>query len=417
MRILLLARYGSVTGGTESYVRELCEGLRAAGHDVALAYRFDPDYSRPEVKAGMQLGAISSRNAAPTATELAEVRRAVEAFAPEMIHVHNVDAAWMPGVLSRMAPVIHGIHDHRLDCPTGTRYWAAWGKACEVAPGGWCLGYNVAAHCGSLKANATLEPLRAWRRAHRAAQKGPALQVFSDYMRDEIARAGIRAPITVTPYPTPRLDVPLAAPERLRKGNGSVTSSQGTGGSDGRPVVLGMGRLTKEKGFDVLLEALDHLPTAVHVVIGGTGHHAAALRQRAAKVPERHRVTFTGWLDRSALAALYGKASVFALPSAWPEPFGIVGLEAMSHGLPVVATDVGGVRQWLVQGETGLAVRPRDAKAFAAALVTLLGDPETRARMGAAGAARAATEFSLERHVTAVLEMYEQARRGREVAA
>jgi glycosyltransferase involved in cell wall biosynthesis len=128
-------------------------------------------------------------------------------------------------------------------------------------------------------------------------------------------------------------------------------------------------------------------------------------------------VTFTGWLDRGALAALYEQAAVFALPSAWPEPFGIVGLEAMSAGLPVVATDVGGVRQWLADGETGIAVRPRDPRAFAAALGTLLGDPDMRARMGAAASARAVGEFSLAGHLARVLSMYEQARRGREVAA
>ena len=238
MRILQVARYASVAGGTEAYVRELCEGLRRAGHEVALAYRFDPDPLRPEVKAGMQLGAISSRNASPTATELAEVRRAVDALRPDVIHVHNVDASWLPGALAKMAPAIHGVHDHRLDCPTGTRYWASWGKACDIAPGGLCLGYNVAAHCGSLRANATLEPFRAWRRAHRAAQKGPAIQVFSDYMRGELVRAGITVPVAVTPYPAPRLAEPGALPAD----------------EDARPVVLATGRLTKEKGFDLLLD-------------------------------------------------------------------------------------------------------------------------------------------------------------------
>ena len=89
----------------------------------------------------------------------------------------------------------------------------------------------------------------------------------------------------------------------------------------------------------------------------------------------------------------------------------------MSAGLAVVATDAGGVRQWLADGETGIAVPPRDPRAFAAAVARLLRDGDLRKRMGAAGKARAQNDFSLERHVTAVLEMYAQARRGREVAA
>jgi glycosyltransferase involved in cell wall biosynthesis len=401
MRILQVARYASVTGGTEAYVRELCAGLRSAGHDVALAYRFDPDDTRPEVKAGMQLGAITSRNAAPTQTERNEVRRAVASFRPDVIHVHNVDPPWLPSLLNGLAPTVHGVHDHRLDCPTGTRYLAGWGRACEVAPGGKCLGYNLAAHCGSLRANATLEPYRRWRRAHRAAQRGPAIQVFSDYMRGEIERAGITTPVTVTPYPAPQ-------PAAVKAGIVDI---------DKRPVVFASGRLTKEKGFDLLLDALDRLAPATHVVIGGTGHHEAALIERAKAVPSRHGVTFTGWLDRETIAAWYGRATVFAMPSAWPEPFGIVGLEAMSAGLPVVATDVGGVRQWLVDGVTGIAVPPRDPGAFAGALHCLLADATLRRTMGAAGRERVMKEFSLERHVASVLEMYEQARRGREVAA
>jgi glycosyltransferase involved in cell wall biosynthesis len=381
-------------------VRELSAGLRNAGHEVALAYRFDPDDTRPEVRAGMQLGAITSRNVAPTATERNEVRRAVAAFRPDLIHVHNVDAPWLPGMLSSLAPAVHGIHDHRLDCPTGTRYLAGWGRACEIAPGGKCLGYNLAAHCGSLRANATLEPYRRWRRAHRAAQRGPAIQVFSDYMSGELRRAGIATPVTVTPYPAPQ---PVAA---------SVIEEP-----DRRPVVFATGRLTKEKGFDLLLDSLQALAPAVHVVIGGAGHHSSALVERSKTVPSRHRVTFTGWLDRATIAGWYGRATVFAMPSAWPEPFGIVGLEAMSAGLPVVATDVGGVRQWLVDGVTGIAVPPRDPGAFAGALHCLLADTTLRRTMGAAGRERVAKDFSLERHVASVLEMYEQARRGREVAA
>lgn len=400
MRILQVARYASVSGGTEAYVRELCAGLRDAGHEVALAYRFDPDDTRPEVRAGMQLGAISSRNATPTATERNEVRRAVAAFRPDVIHVHNVDAPWLPVLLGSLAPAIHGVHDHRLDCPTGTRYLAGWGRACDVAPGGKCLGYNLAAHCGSLKANATLEPYRRWRRAHRAAQRGPAIQVFSDYMRSEILRAGITTPVTVTPYPAPR---PVDAVEIAE--------------ADPRPVVFSSGRLTREKGFDLLFDALDRLVPPVHVVIGGTGHHEAALRARVGFVPSRHRVTFTGWLDAASVAGWYRRASVFALPSAWPEPFGIVGLEAGRAGLPVVATDVGGIRQWLVDGVTGFAVPPRDEAAFAGALHSLLADATLRRTMGAAAREHVTKEFSLERHVASVLAMYEQARRGREVAA
>lgn len=400
MRVFQLARYGSVKGGTEAYIAELSRGLREAGHEVALGYRFDPDSSRAEVRAGTQIAALSSRNETPTDIELAEVTRAIESFRPDVVHAHNVEASWLPDVVRRLAPVVTAVHDHRLDCPTGTRYWAAWNKACTVAPGAACLGYNVAAHCGSLRANATLEPYLRWRRLHRAAVDGPAIQVFSDHMAQALRRSGIRAPVTVTPYPCPVLpDAPPA--ER----------------GDDRPLVFAPGRATKEKGFDLLLDALPSLTAPVHVAIAGTGHHLAALRRKAARAPRRHRVQFLGWLDRRDLAAWYAAADVVAVPSAWPEPFGIVGLEAMAAGRPVVATDLGGVREWLVPNETGFAVPPRDAAGFAAAIARLVGDAELRGRMGAAARARVDALHTLDCHVDRIVELYRHACRGWEKAA
>lgn len=400
MRVLQVARYGSVKGGAEAYVAELCRGLRDAGHDVALAYAFDPDDTRAEVRDGRRLNAILSSGDAPTVAEARAVREVLESFRPDVVHVHNVDAAWLPGLIDRTAPVLTAVHDHRLDCPTGTRYWAAWGRACTAGPGAACLGYNLVAHCGSLKANATLQPFLRWRRLHRAAVNGPPIQVFSSFMQDAIRRAGIRAPVSVTPYPCP--DLPAARP-----------ATRG----DERPLVFATGRITKEKGFDLLLDSLQHVTTPVHCVIAGDGHHLPALRAAAAKVPSRHRVDFAGWIDRATLAAWYAASTIVAVPSAWPEPFGIVGLEAMAAGKPVVATDTGGVREWLDPGVTGVAVTPRDATGFARALDELLRDPEAQSRMGAAGRQRVTQHFALGDHVSVIEEIYRQARRGWEKAA
>ena len=381
-------------------VRELCAGLRDAGHDVALAYRFDPDDTRPEVRAGAQIAAITSRGTTPTAVEAAEVRKFVTAYAPDVIHIHNAEAAWLPARCDRIAPVVSAVHDHRLDCPTGTRYWAAWSRACDVSPGAACLGYNVAAHCGSLRANATLEPYLQWKRLHAAARRGPQIQVFSEFMRRMLMRVGIEAAIDVTPYPATRLpDAPL-----VDRG-------------DPRPVVFAHGRATKEKGFDLLLDAMAAVEVPAHLVIAGDGHHLPALRRAAHAVPKRHRVTFLGWTERDALAGWLRAATVAAVPSAWPEPFGIAGLEAMSSGLPVVASDLGGIREWLDDGVTGIAVPARDPAAFGRAIARLLTDAPLRERMGAAARARIESDFTRDAHIDRVVALYEHARRSWKEAA
>ena len=384
MRVLQVARFGSFKGGAETYVAALCEGLRDARHDVALAYAIDPDLDRPEVESGYAIPALAGGDA-----DEASLGEAIEDFAPDVVHVHTADVAWVAPAVARRAPMLLAVHDHRLDSPTGTKYWAAWRKPCTIRPGVWCLAFNVAGHCGSLRANASLEPYRGWREA-RAAARGLNLQVFSEHMRGELARAGLDSPrVVVTPYPIP------PAAEVLYPLD-----------DDARPVVFASGRLNKEKGFHQLIEAIARVRTAAHLVIAGSGHEREKLEKRARSVYGPHRITFTGWLSPEALAGWRARAAVIAVPSMWPEPFGIVGLEAMAASRAVVAFDSGGIREWLTDGANGRLVPTGDVRGFARALEELLGDEAARAHMGAAGRARAETEFSLGAHVEKMTGLY-----------
>jgi glycosyltransferase involved in cell wall biosynthesis len=98
------------------------------------------------------------------------------------------------------------------------------------------------------------------------------------------------------------------------------------------------------------------------------------------------------------------------MPSLWPEPFGLVGIEALAAGRPVVASATGGVGDWLADGVNGLLVRPGDAPALAGALNELLDDPARQRAMGAAGSEMVAARFTPEQHVAALLDAYRRAR-------
>ena len=108
---------------------------------------------------------------------------------------------------------------------------------------------------------------------------------------------------------------------------------------------------------------------------------------------------FTGWLDQGGVEALYARAAVVVCPSVWNEPFGLVGLEAMAHSRPVAAFAVGGVPEWLTDGETGFLAPRRDTAALGAAVERLLRDPELAARLGRGGRRSLETRFSRERHM------------------
>jgi glycosyltransferase involved in cell wall biosynthesis len=158
------------------------------------------------------------------------------------------------------------------------------------------------------------------------------------------------------------------------------------------PEVLYAGRLSSEKGVLELMEAADGLD----LVVAGDG----PLRQR---VPGA-----LGFVHHDELLQLYARAAVVVCPSL-REGFGVACLEAMAHGRPVVATAVGGLRDLVVDGETGLVVPPRDVGALRSALDRLLGDRELRRRLGAAGRRRAEERFSWASATDATLAAYAEA--------
>jgi glycogen synthase len=158
------------------------------------------------------------------------------------------------------------------------------------------------------------------------------------------------------------------------------------------PEILYAGRLSAEKGVLELLEAARGLP----LVVAGDG----PLRPQ---VPDAR-----GFVPHDELKRLYARAAVVACPSR-REGFGVACLEAMAHGRPVVATGVGGLRDLVVDGETGIVVPPRDPAALRDALERLLGDSELRRRLGAAGRERARQHFSWEDATDATLLAYDDA--------
>ena len=158
------------------------------------------------------------------------------------------------------------------------------------------------------------------------------------------------------------------------------------------PEVLYAGRLSPEKGVLELVEAA----TGLNLVVAGDG-------------PLRPRVPGSrGFLPHDELERLYARAAVVACPSR-REGFGVACLEAMAHGRPVVATDVGGLRDLVVDGKTGILVPPGDAAALRTALQRLLGDPDLRRRLGAAGRERARERFSWAAVTDASVAVYAEA--------
>ncbi len=181
--------------------------------------------------------------------------------------------------------------------------------------------------------------------------------------------------------------------------------------NDGRPNILFVGRLEKRKGFEHLLGAYEalksHIPEARLIVVGAFDKEDKEPYVKHARERGIRDVRFVGYVPSEHLPRYYKTCAVCCTPSTGAESFGIVLLEAMASGKPIVATNIPGYRSVLQDGVQGLLVAPEDEAALAAALERILLNPEMARKMGEAGLRRA-QEFSWDKVTAQVVEYYRE---------
>jgi glycosyltransferase involved in cell wall biosynthesis len=187
-----------------------------------------------------------------------------------------------------------------------------------------------------------------------------------------------------------------------------------TVGRDGRSRLLAAGRLVRRKGFDTAIAALRELRDTELVIAGGPAEgpmesdpEAARLRWVAEECGVSDRVLMPGKVVHDAMPALYRSVDAVVC-TPWYEPFGLVPLEAMACGVPVVATAVGGMKETVEHGVTGTLVQEHDPSAVAAAVRPYLEDDRLREATGIAGRARACASYSWDAIGAETLKIYEQ---------
>jgi glycosyltransferase involved in cell wall biosynthesis len=173
--------------------------------------------------------------------------------------------------------------------------------------------------------------------------------------------------------------------------------------NNGRPVVLTPARLTEQKGHQYLLQAALNVPDALFV-LAGDGPERCSLEKQAVSLGLSDRIVFLG--HRKDVQELLAQCDLFVLPSLF-EGLPLSVLEAMAAGKPVIASNIGGTNEAVVNGETGLLVPPGDPDALADAIRTLLSDPSLARRMAAAAKERVSSEFSVEQMVARTTAIYD----------
>ena len=306
---------------------------------------------------------------------------------PDIAHLHNIAHQLSPSIIHTLAspiPIVQTLHDYKL------------------------IDWNYLHYPRTIGLGEQLV-LRAERALHQLLRSYSYIDRFiapSTYMKDVCVRAGIRAgKITVIPYmvhPHPKPS-PLAGEGRRSRA------------SRGKPYLLFAGRLSPEKGLDVLLEAMKLLPN-LRLKIVGDGPLQATLRDSSAdqgrlQNDKLNNVQFLGNLDQTALQRLMANATALVVPSLWPENSPLVIYEAYTQGIPVIASNIGGIPE-LVQGtKTGFLVAPNNVQALAQNIKDFMALPEqTKYAMGQAGKLCIRNLANPQNILASTLRLYESTR-------
>lgn len=362
LRVLHIHERAGFYGGVEQILHDTARGLMGRGWPQGLLHA-DPQPQADYLAAFAQSG---------TGDDL------IAAFAPDILFLHKVEDPARVADLARRYPTVRMVHDHDLVCLRRHKYFPLTGRICDRPAGTACY-LNLCCVQRAAPGSAlpiALKGLGEVKAAIRANREVRRLMVGSRWMERELVMNGLdpeRVAI-VPPIPAALADAQPVPPSL-------------------EPEVLFVGQLIRGKGVDLLLKALVGVPGDWHATIVGTGNHLEACRALAGELKLAERVTFTGWVPHQDLESYYGRAAVCVVPSRWPEPFGMVGVEAMARGRPVVAFAVGGIPDWLAAGVTGLLAPEADTGALGAAIASLMGDRERAAALGRAGLARVRAEF------------------------
>lgn len=372
MRILHVGVGNLGGGGVATYVRTVSGAQALQGHDILVAELWPGPESMPEVSEIL--------DGVPA---LERLRRRWKA---DVVHLHSQ----LPDYRGIDASTVLTTHDHQSHCPTGGRYLEARGTVCERPFGVLgCLRGIYLERCGSRHPAHFLRQFR----ITAGSPSFPGRWICpSRYGLDWLLRMSVD-PSRATCIPNPGPEVYPEAPD-------AETTE---------PRILFLGRLVPNKGCDVLVRAMEFLPADARLDIVGDGPERGALEAAALRSGAGDRIRFHGWLPAAGTRERLCSSRVLAVPSLWPEPFGLVALEAAAAGRPVVASAVGGLRDTVEDGSNGRLVPAGDVRAMAEALAGYLRDPGLAHLHGERGRTRVVEKHSIADHLSLLGREYELA--------
>ena len=380
MKILFISDYGFSEGGVESYIENLKKVLESNGHQVKIftsnahsELRHFNDYSFQSINANSFLRFIPYIF---NVNSYFSLKKVLNDYKPDIVHLHYIFYHTSPSVLLLLKniPTIMTLHAHEIVAPVGI----ANNKMCKHSSIGYCF------HCVGIP-RYLIEKFKRYLFNFLSNSIDTYISPSKYYM-DIYKRHGLK---------------------NIRKVFNGINLFNNHKLTHNHCVVYA-GRLAPEKGVQVLIKsvplALKKIPDLKVFIIGsGPFYEELFLMSRNLKITSN--VFFIKRVEKQKLFTYYRKADVVIMPSIGQESFGLVGVEAMSVGRPVIASRIGGITEWLDDGKTGFLVDPGNPDQIAAKIIKLFSDRKVIEQMGK-NARKKAEQFSIEKHADEIEKVY-----------
>ena len=378
MHILWINEHASFVGGCEHYIAKTTALLKERGFRSTLLYdptkTVDLDFLDPFDQA----------------FPLIDLKHQLTEINPDLIYLHQYwDTEGYKTLKSHPAPVIRFFHDYKLFCLRESKITTIGKHPCKIKAGLSCypcLGFIRRADAAT---GFQFKTLRSLQKQQLQEHGFDAYFTASKYMRDHAITHGFPPELVYT--------IPLYASTPTFRNPREKESH----------LLLFAAQLIWGKGLDLALHALSELPPQTRLVVAGRGRHEQTYRKLARNLNLRERVSFVGQRSGRALEELFAMASCVVHPTRYPEPFGLIGPEAMRFGTPVVASDLAGIPEWLDHEVTGLLTPPEDVNQLTDNLTRILFDPEFANKLGEESKKQYLEKYTPERHLESLLLLFE----------
>jgi len=382
VKVVWINDEANFTGGAETYIYQSAQELsKRYNIENILLYsaksRIDYKYSK-----------VFS-----FATVIADLKQQLKLLKPDIIYVHQVNnIEIIKGLLNIEIPVVGFIHDHKYFCLREHKYTTIGNKTCTKAVGVDCYSCLGFINKKSSFPYISINSVSNVRAIQDLLKKFDHMVVASDYMKEHLLLHEFEekkiSKITLFSEPKNNLEYKNIIPKEKR--------------------FLFVGQLVRGKGVDTLLNAFSKLQSKEALLdICGDGKQRAELEEKAKSLGISDRIKFHGKVTADALSHHYSEAYAVIVPSRAPETFNLVGVEAMKHAKTVIAANVGGVKEWLKDGENGFSFPSNDDDALAIILNLAIENPKIIKKMGEAGLDAYNKKFTSEKHCSKIYDLFE----------